>query len=79
MEYKTCCKCRISKLTTQFYKNKISKDGFQAICSPCKAKLYSENKDKLFPKKSCSCGRTVYEYYIEKHLKTNHKRKLNLK
>jgi hypothetical protein len=28
-------------------------------------------KAKLFPRVDCSCGKTVYKYYLEKLLKTN--------
>jgi hypothetical protein len=38
---------------------------------------YKNNKDKLFPRVDCSCGKTIYKYYLGKHLRTNiHKHKL---
>jgi hypothetical protein len=35
MTTKTCTKCKKTKATTEFYKNKSRKDGLQSICKPC--------------------------------------------
>jgi hypothetical protein len=29
-----------------------------------------EKKEKLFPKVPYSCGKNIYKYYLDKHLKT---------
>jgi hypothetical protein len=35
------------------------------------------NKEKTFPKITCSCGKTIYKCYLENHLKTKlHKSRL---
>jgi hypothetical protein len=72
MESKKCCRCRIIKDITNFYKNRTTNDGFQAECSQCKNGLYLSNKVKLFPKETCSCGKTIYKYYVGKHVKTRY-------
>ncbi len=55
---------------TQFYKNNTRNDGFQTGCSHCKTKIYFLNKEKTFPKITCSCGKTIYKCYLENQLKT---------
>jgi hypothetical protein len=72
MESKKCCRCKIVKDIKDFYKNKTRKDGFQPECSQCKYELYFLSKEKLFPKVTCACGKTIYKYYLEKHLKTKY-------
>jgi len=69
-DFKKCCVCRILKPMTKFHKNNANNDGLQAICSQCKTELYLKNKEKLFPKVNCSCGKTLYKYYLVNHLKT---------
>ncbi len=32
--------------------------------------IHSKNKEKLFPKITYSCGKTLYKCYLAKHLKT---------
>ncbi len=72
MEFKICCHCKIERPITQFYKNRTTRDGYQPECSQCRYIAYLLNKEKLFPKITCSCGRTIYKYYLEKHLKTDY-------
>ena len=38
------------------------------LCKTCKTELYLINKDKYFPKVECECGKSVYKYYLPKHL-----------
>lgn len=73
---KQCCHCRQVKPLTCFYKNHCTKDGFHRECKICKNKYYTSNKDKLFPKITCSCGKSVYKYYFEKHLMTKYHKSL---
>ncbi len=40
------------------------------LCVKVVNEYYSKNKEKLFPKITCSCGKTLYKYYLAKHLKT---------
>jgi hypothetical protein len=69
-EFKKCCVCRILRPLTKFHKNNTNNDGLQAIWSQCKTEIYLKNKEKLFPKVNCSCGKTIYKYYLVIHLKT---------
>jgi hypothetical protein len=41
------------------------KDGLQIVCKICK-EYYLKNKDELFPKITCTCGKIIYKYYLEK-------------
>jgi hypothetical protein len=72
MESKKCCRCKKVKDITNFYKNRARNDGFQPECSQCKYELYLSKKEKLFPKQTCPCGKTIYKYYLGKHLKTKY-------
>lgn len=69
---KKCCHCKIEQHLTNFYKNKTIKDGLHLECNTCIHKYYLRNKEKLFPKVTCSCGKTIYKYYLPKHLKTKY-------
>ena len=35
INYKICSKCKIEKDLDDFYKNKITKDGYQNTCKQC--------------------------------------------
>jgi hypothetical protein len=48
------------------------KDGLYLVCKICKNEYHSKNKEKLFPKITCTCGKTLYKYYLVKHLKTKY-------
>jgi hypothetical protein len=41
-------------------------------CCHCKNEYYKKNKDKLFPRVDCDCGKTIYKYNLEKHLYTKY-------
>ncbi len=66
---KKCCYCKNEQPLTCFYKNKSLKDGLHIVCKSYKYEYYSKNKEKLFPKITCSCSTTLYKYYFAKHLK----------
>ncbi len=34
-------------------------------CCHCLNEYYKKNKDKLFPRVDCDCGKTIYKYYLE--------------
>jgi hypothetical protein len=72
MENKKCWRCKLEKPIAQFYKNKTRNDGFQTECSKCKTEIYFLNKEKNFPKITCSCGKTIniHKCYLKNHLKT---------
>ncbi len=74
---KKCCHCKNKQQLTCFYKNKSLKDGLHLMCKMCKNEYYSKNKEKLFPKITCSCGKTLYKYYLAKHLKTKYHHNLD--
>ena len=40
---KQCSKCHLDKVSTDFYKTKISKDGLESSCKECKS-LYIKNR-----------------------------------
>jgi len=44
---KHCHKCDTTKNTSEFYKNKSTKDGFQAQCKSCGQQLRKDNPEKL--------------------------------
>jgi hypothetical protein len=77
ISYKKCCHCKNEKPLTCFYKNKSLKDGLHLVCKSCKTEYYLKNKEKLFPKMWCSCGKTIYKYYLQKHLKTRYHHNLD--
>lgn len=72
IDLKKCSSCKKLKTSVEFYSNKSTKDNLSSICKSCQYDRYIQNKDKLFPKITCSCGKTVYKYYHEKHLMTNY-------
>jgi hypothetical protein len=74
---KKCCHCKNEQPLTCFYKNKSLKDGLHLVCKSCKYEYYSKNKEKLFPKITCSCGKTLYKYYLDKHFKTKYHHNLD--
>ena len=51
MKTKTCTKCKETKPTSEFYKNRKSKDGLVYYCKMCaceyRRKYYEANKEKL--------------------------------
>ena len=44
---KICLTCKIKKSFTEFYKNKIQKDGFQTVCIICQKKYVLKNKERI--------------------------------
>ena len=46
-KYKDCSKCGLSKLKSEFYKDKKRKDGLTYECKGCSAKRYQENKEAI--------------------------------
>jgi hypothetical protein len=69
---KKCCHCKNELPLNCIYKNKTKKDDLNRECNTCKNEYYKKNKDKLFPRVDCDCGKTIYNYYLEKHLKTKY-------
>ena len=47
MEYKTCSKCKVSKLVGDFTKSKNTKDGFHNQCKQCNKEYCLANKNKI--------------------------------
>ena len=75
---KLCSYCETFRPHCDFYKNKYSPDGLTYACKDCKSKRYQANKTTYFPKLLCACGKTVYRYYLDKHLSTKyHSKRLN--
>jgi len=75
---KKCVKCKEEKELTEFYKNKISKDGYENNCKICCLKINKEyrdiNKQKISKRKT-----EYYKNNTEKiKEKTNEFRKNNL-
>jgi hypothetical protein len=70
--FRKCSQCKIEYPTINFHKNKSTKDGYHLLCKTCKKDYYLKNKDKLFPKLTCICGKIIYKYYLEKHFKTKY-------
>jgi hypothetical protein len=66
---KKCYHCKNEQQLTWFYKNKSLKDGLHLKCKIYKNEYYSKNKEKLFLKITCTCGKTLCKYYLFKHLK----------
>ncbi len=42
------------------------KDRLHFVYNIWKKEYYLKNKEKLFPKTSCSCSKTIYKYYLYK-------------
>lgn len=66
-----CTHCKQVKDIVDFCRNKSKQDGYHTECRTCKSELYFLNKEKLFPKEICPCGKNIYKYYLEKHQQTN--------
>jgi hypothetical protein len=77
-EIKKCCRCKTLKALTEFYNNKSTKVGLHNECKSCKTELYYLNKEKLFPKVPCNCGKTLDKYYLKQHLKTKKHQQSNV-
>ena len=74
---KVCKTCRTIKYVTEFYKNKVSKDGYSYKCKTCecqhKKTLYIINKNKILDQ-----HKTYYEANKDKMLESGKEyRKLN--
>lgn len=44
--YKVCCKCQESKDQTDYYRCKLTKDGFQSYCKECTKQYYYDNPER---------------------------------
>ncbi len=53
----------------------VKNTSLTIISITCKNEHYNNNEVKLFPKTPCSCGKTVYKYYLEKQLETKYRNK----
>ena len=42
-DMKTCSKCKMDCLKTNFHKDKTRKDGLQPYCKSCRTQYYNEN------------------------------------
>jgi hypothetical protein len=62
---KKCCHCKNEQPLTCFYKKKSLKGALHLACKICINEYYLKNKEKLFPKMTCSCGKTTYKYYLQ--------------
>ena len=58
-EVKKCCRCNIEKSTSEFCKNKSTKDGYSKWCRECSKIYYQEVKHKYTEKRS-TYGKTYY-------------------
>ncbi len=56
---KKCYHCKKEQPLTCFYKNKSLKDELHLVCKVCNNEYYSKNKEKLFPKITRPCGKTL--------------------
>ncbi len=73
---KRCSKCRNNKPTKEFHKNRWFADGYTNQCKICKM----ANPDIFHPKVICGCGKTIFKFYLTKHLKTKiHHKTLEVK
>ena len=78
-KYKDCSKCGLSKLRSEFYKRKKSKDGLTYECKGCSVKRYQENKEAIAKRSSIhrkenkeAIAKKNARYY-KKHKKAIHK------
>lgn len=68
MTTKLCKKCNTTKITTEFYKDRTSKDGLHSLCKQCKnalSKIYLQNNKKA----KNNYNKTNYEARKEKGYK----------
>jgi len=47
MESKRCGRCKEVKITTEFYRNKSTSDGFSQMCQRCCASYYAERRARV--------------------------------
>lgn len=75
---KTCYKCKLEKVLSEFAKNKSRKDGYNGMCKQCKNEYtqnhYKENTDYYL--KKAVRNKTAYKEEARKliwdHLEKNH-------
>ena len=66
MESKTCSRCKIERLLSEYCKNKNGKDDLHWVCKKCLNQIYARRQKKI----KCQCGKEVNESYLSKHIKT---------
>lgn len=93
MKAKRCCRCKETKPTSEFCKNKSQKDGLHFYCKACRAedrrRYYEANKEKELEatrrwrkankEKVAERDRKYYEANKEKRAETKHRWYLNNK
>ncbi len=62
MTDKTCCKCKETKLFTDFSKNARTKDGYKYACKACVSKEYFENQDVEKEKRKAHYRKNIQQY-----------------
>jgi hypothetical protein len=68
---KICVKCKEYRLLTDYCKNKYGIDGLFWVCNYCQKEYYL----KYIKPVRCECGRMINEKYLQKHLKSDIRKK----
>ncbi len=72
---KTCTRCKVTKLPTDFCKNRGKKDGRHCWCKTCCGEVQA---NRVQPRVRCeTCNISVQERYLRGHLLTPYHRKRN--
>jgi len=67
MTTKVCPRCEVEKLTTEFHKRKISRDGLQIYCKVCSKTYHSKWQDEK---------REYYNEYMKNRYKNNEEHRI---
>jgi len=66
---KQCSNCGETKELSEFYKNKLTKDGLHSECKTCSSKRYIKNKDIILKRKKARYQKSIEKYSEERKKK----------
>ena len=66
MESKTCSRCKIDRLYSEYCRNKYAKNGLHWVCKKCLNEIYMKRQKKV----KCQFGKEVNESRLSKHIHT---------
>lgn len=66
MKLKTCYRCKVDRLPSEYCGHKYTTDGLHWVCNRCLSELYVRRQRKV----ECRCGKKINESYLNKHIHT---------